>query len=51
MRFFAMDDKDRDRTGNLNPGFVVDQKVTHPFAFDFYLQAHAGLQGTARPTH
>lgn len=51
MRFFAMKESDADRTGNLNPGTVVDSKVTQPFAFDFYLQAHAGLQGTARPTH
>ncbi|WVQ98060.1 hypothetical protein IAU59_005182 [Kwoniella sp. CBS 9459] len=51
MRFFATTDKDRDRTGNLPPGTCVDKQVTHPYAFDFYLQAHAGLQGTARPTH
>lgn len=51
MRFFPMSQSDADRTGNLNPGTVVDTMVTHPFAFDFYLQAHAGLQGTARPTH
>lgn len=51
MRFFPTKQEDADRTGNLKPGTVVDEKVTHPFAFDFYLQAHAGLQGTARPTH
>ncbi|KAK1921573.1 eukaryotic translation initiation factor 2C 2 [Papiliotrema laurentii] len=51
MRFFAASDQDKDRTGNLPPGTVVDTGVTHPFAFDFYLQAHAGLQGTAKPTH
>jgi eukaryotic translation initiation factor 2C len=51
MRFFAINQQDQDRTGNLPAGTVVDSAVTHPFAFDFYLQAHAGLQGTARPTH
>ncbi|KAK8847413.1 hypothetical protein IAR55_005271 [Kwoniella newhampshirensis] len=51
MRFFATSEQDKDRTGNLPPGTCVDSHVTHPYAFDFYLQAHAGLQGTARPTH
>ena len=53
MRFFANpnDQNSIDRTGNLKAGTVVDSGVTHPRAFDFYLQAHAGLQGTARPTH
>ncbi|OCF58806.1 hypothetical protein L486_03296 [Kwoniella mangroviensis CBS 10435] len=51
MRFFAEDRRDTDKTGNLLAGTVVDTDVTHPFAFDFYLQSHAGLQGTARPTH
>ncbi|WWD21504.1 hypothetical protein CI109_105990 [Kwoniella shandongensis] len=51
MRFFATSEQDKDRTGNLPPGTCVDTHVTHPYAFDFYLQAHAGLQGTARPTH
>ncbi|KAI5479305.1 argonaute [Pseudohyphozyma bogoriensis] len=30
---------------------VVDKGVTHPYLWDFYLQAHAGLVGTCRPTH
>ncbi|WVR04637.1 hypothetical protein IAU60_001648 [Kwoniella sp. DSM 27419] len=51
MRFFALDQKDMDKTGNLPAGSIVDQKVTSPMIHDFYLQAHAGLQGTARPTH
>lgn len=51
MRFFPLREADQDRSGNLKAGTVVDTDVTHPFAFDFYLQAHAGLQGTARPTH
>jgi len=50
-RFFGIDSRDMDRGGNINPGLVVDQTVTHPFEFDFYMQAHAGLQGTCRPTH
>lgn len=51
-RFFCTDGGQMtDRTGNLPPGLVVDRTVTHPFAFDFFLQAHAGLVGTARPTH
>ena len=51
MRFFAKGQNDVDRSGNLPAGTVVDNTVTHPYAFDFYLQAHAGLVGTARPTH
>nr|XP_018267308.1 uncharacterized protein I303_01293 [Kwoniella dejecticola CBS 10117]OBR89466.1 hypothetical protein I303_01293 [Kwoniella dejecticola CBS 10117] len=49
-RFFGKD-ADVDRSGNLPSGLVVDQSVTHPYAFDFFLQAHAGRVGTARPTH
>lgn len=30
---------------------VVDTAVVSPFLFDWYQQAHAGLIGTARPTH
>lgn len=40
-----------DRNGNTLPGTVQDRGVTSIFEFDFYLQAHAGLQGTVRPTH
>ncbi|BGP57316.1 Protein argonaute [Rhodotorula sphaerocarpa] len=50
VRFFSSDPKNTDRTGNLVPGVVVDRHVTHPYVFDFFLQAHAGLKGTARPT-
>jgi eukaryotic translation initiation factor 2C len=49
-RFFG-DSQDCDRSGNLPNGLVVDRSVTHPYAFDFFLQAHAGRVGTARPTH
>lgn len=50
-RFFSKSGQDVDRSGNLPPGLVVDKVVTHPYAYDFYLQAHGGLVGTARPTH
>ncbi|CEQ42290.1 SPOSA6832_04106, partial [Sporobolomyces salmonicolor] len=30
------------------PGVVVDTTITHPYLFEFYLQAHAGLKGTAK---
>lgn len=40
-----------ERNGNLPAGLCIDRSVTHPYAFDFYLQAHAGRIGTARPTH
>ncbi|KAG0293797.1 Eukaryotic translation initiation factor 2C [Dissophora globulifera] len=49
-RFFPRQGES-DRIGNCLPGTVVDQGIVHPFEFDFYLQSHAGLQGTSRPTH
>ncbi|KAG0338651.1 hypothetical protein BG000_003640 [Podila horticola] len=50
-RFFPMRREEADRIGNCMAGTVVDTGVVHPFEFDFYLQSHAGLQGTSRPTH
>ncbi|RCH92328.1 Eukaryotic translation initiation factor 2C [Rhizopus azygosporus] len=50
-RFFPVQPRDADRTGNCQPGTVIDTDIVHPFEFDFYLQSHAGLQGTSRPTH
>ncbi|KJR88114.1 RNA interference and protein silencing protein (Qde2) [Sporothrix schenckii 1099-18] len=40
-----------DRTGNTKPGTVVDRGVTEARSWDFFLQAHAALQGTVRPGH
>lgn len=42
--------------GNLYPGLLVDQVVTRPAingdeTFDFFLQSHAALKGTARSAH
>ncbi|PKY15738.1 Piwi-domain-containing protein [Rhizophagus irregularis] len=50
-RFFPMESKYTDRTGNCLPGTVVETDITHPFEFDFYLLSHAGITGTSRPTH
>ncbi|KAG0701847.1 Piwi domain-containing protein [Suillus ampliporus] len=50
-KFFATDSPFADRNGYTRPGTVVDKGVTAVFDFDFYLQAHAGLQGTAKATH
>lgn len=50
-RFFPMDGRDADKSGNCKPGTVIDTEITHPFEFDFYLQSHAGLQGTSRSAH
>ncbi|GBB99129.1 hypothetical protein RclHR1_03420012 [Rhizophagus clarus] len=50
-RFFPIDRRETDRSGNCLPGTVVDSDITHPFEFDFYLQSHAGLLGTSRPAH
>ncbi|KAJ7152962.1 argonaute-like protein [Mycena filopes] len=45
-RFYPTSSDLADRNGNTRPGTVVDKGVTAVFDFDFYLQAHAGLQGT-----
>ncbi|KAK8643428.1 hypothetical protein V6N13_012727 [Hibiscus sabdariffa] len=36
---------------NIPPGTVVDNVITHPKEFDFYLCSHWGVKGTSRPTH
>ncbi|KAI1316264.1 hypothetical protein EDD11_010172 [Mortierella claussenii] len=41
---------DKDRSGNCVPGTVIDTVLTHPSEFCFYLQSHAGIQGTSRST-
>ncbi len=50
-RFYPTAEKDCDRSGNTKPGTVVDRGVTEARNWDFFLQAHAALQGTARPCH
>lgn len=50
-RFFPTKIRDADRTGNTEPGTVVDRGITEARNWDFFLQSHAALQGTARPCH
>ena len=39
------------KTSNPKNGTVVDRGITEAANWDFFLQAHHGLQGTARPAH
>ncbi|RHZ45603.1 hypothetical protein Glove_668g20 [Diversispora epigaea] len=50
-RFYPQRDRDADSKGNCLAGTVVDQKITHPYLFDFFLQSHTSLHGTSRPAH
>jgi eukaryotic translation initiation factor 2C len=53
-RLFPADHNNRnsmDKSGNILPGTVVDTSICHPSEFDFYLNSHAGIQGTSRPAH
>jgi len=50
-RFFPTQESTADHNGNPRPGTVVDRGVTAVYDFDFFLQAHGGLQGTTKPTH
>lgn len=51
VRFFPVNDRDGDKSGNCPAGTVVDREIAHPTEFDFYLQSHGGLLGTSRPAH
>ncbi|KAI9724962.1 MAG: hypothetical protein M1812_000238 [Candelaria pacifica] len=40
-----------DKNSNPVPGTLVEKDITHPFEYDFYLNSHSAIQGTARPVH
>ncbi|KAL9083257.1 MAG: hypothetical protein Q9165_008610 [Trypethelium subeluteriae] len=51
-RFYVTDEKNaQGRPKNTKPGTVVDRGVTEAHNWDFFLQPHAAIQGTARPAH
>ena len=50
-RFYPTQKAEADRSGNTQSGTVVDRGVTEVANWDFFLQAHTALQGTARPAH
>ncbi|KAI0361956.1 Piwi-domain-containing protein [Trametes cingulata] len=43
--------QESDKSGNCPAGLLVDQHITNPNYPDFYLQSHAGILGTSRPSH
>lgn len=50
-RMFPQGLADADRSGNIPPGTVLDRRIVHPTGFTFFLNSHAGLQGTNCPAH
>lgn len=49
-RFMPVDRRHGDpKLGNCKPGLCVDERITQPHQFEFYLQSHTALQGTTRP--
>lgn len=50
-RFYPTVEKDADKSHNPSNGTVVDRGVTEACNWDFFLQSHTALQGTARPAH
>ncbi|KAI0107175.1 RNA interference and gene silencing protein [Nemania sp. FL0031] len=50
-RFYPSRPGDADRSGNPMNGTVVDRGITEARNWDFFLQSHKAVQGTARPAH
>ncbi|KAK5652265.1 hypothetical protein OQA88_10613 [Cercophora sp. LCS_1] len=48
-RFYPTHTADADQSSNPKPGTVIDRGVTDPRSWEFFLQSHAAIQGTARP--
>ncbi|KAL4925470.1 putative RNA interference and gene silencing protein (Qde2) [Aspergillus undulatus] len=50
-RFYPTHQEDADRSNNPVNGTIADRGVTEARNWDFFLQAHTALKGTARPAH
>jgi hypothetical protein len=50
-RFYPTKESEADRSANPVNGTVVDRGVTSMWDWDFFLQAHTCIQGTAKPAH
>ena len=50
-RFYPTTVKNADSFSNPRNGTVVDRGVTETRNWDFFLQSHTSIQGTARPAH
>ncbi len=50
-RFYPTSQQTADSTSNPCSGTVVDRGVTEALNWDFFLQSHTALHGTARPAH
>lgn len=50
-RLFPQNPRDGDRNGNIQPGTVVDTGIVGPRDFEFFLNSHAGIQGTNKSAH
>jgi eukaryotic translation initiation factor 2C len=50
-RFYPTEERDADKSSNCSPGTIIDRGVTEVRNWDFFLQPHICLQGTARSSH
>jgi hypothetical protein len=51
VRFYPTNPDGCDDKNNCKNGTIIDRGITRPWYYDFYLQAQAPLQGSARPAH
>ena len=52
VRFKPLNDAEgQGRLKNIPAGTVIEDTVTHPVNFDYFLCSHAGIQGTSKAAH